>query len=159
MSNDRCQPHGVSRCVLCNMKKGPAIAEPVVLDAQALEAKKRLEDTTPVLGEWTDPSPWDAPVAATLVAPLVEAAVEKIKDAVFSEPTMLIAPKGTHLAGNPIVDAAAAYTSAQERVDTYIGEVMKIQDELTATKVLLEEAKADRDTKKTVLQALVGGAS
>ena len=78
---------------------------------------------------------------------------------VHPEPMAPIAPKGTHLAGNPIVDAAAAYTSAQERVTQYMSDVDVAKEELAGAQARLTEAISDRDMKKQVLQALVGGAS
>jgi len=148
---NRCTPHGVRDCMLCRVKNPKPPVQAPEMDAQQKEAAARIADTAPVevdFGSYVAGSIDDSEVIeATLGEPSDHAKAAVIRYQEQVRPS------------NPIVDAAAAYTSAQERVDTYIGEVMKIQDELTATKVLLEEAKADRDTKKTVLQALVGGAS
>jgi hypothetical protein len=57
------------------------------------------------------------------------------------------------------VDAAAAYTSAQERVTQYMSDVDVAKEELAGAQTRLTEAISDRDMKKQVLQALVGGAS
>jgi hypothetical protein len=130
------------------------------LDPQATEAAARIADTSPVEVDFGDvESAWNGenPIS---VAAHAEAVVNRaMVPIVHPEPMAPIAPKGTHLAGNPIVDAAASYASAQEKVQTWIAEVMRLEDDLGAAKAQLEEAKGDRDMKKQVLQALVGGAS
>lgn len=160
MSGIKCEKHGVRDCMLCRVKN-PTIAPPSAeLDPQAAEAAARIADTSPVEVNFGDvESAWNGenPIS---VAAHAEAVVNRaMVPIVHPEPMAPIAPKGTHLAGNPIVDAAASYASAQEKVQTWIAEVMRLEDDLGAAKAQLEEAKGDRDMKKQVLQALVGGAS
>ena len=158
----RCEKHGVTRCMLCRVKEPrlEGLTPQAEVDTQAQEAAVRLADTSPVEVDFGDvESAWNGenPIS---VAAHAEAVVNRaMVPIVHPEPIAPIAPKGTHLAGNPIVDAAASYASAQEKVQTWIAEVMRLEDDLGAAKAQLEEAKGDRDMKKQVLQALVGGAS
>ena len=157
----RCEKHGVTRCMLCRVKNPTIAPTPSAeLDPQAAEAAARIADTSPVEVDFGDvESAWNGenPISAALHT---EAVVNRaMVSIVHPEPMAPIAPKGTHLAGNPIVDAAAAYTSAQERVTQYMSDVDVAKEELAGAQTRLTEAISDRDMKKQVLQALVGGAS
>ena len=165
--NGRCEKHGVTLCMLCRVKN-PTIAQtpPAELDPQAQEAAARLADTSPVEVNFGDvEASWNAAntgsdSTAIATAPTVEAITKEMMKAVTAPgPAFRIPPSGTHLAGNPIVDAAAAYTSAQERVTQYMSDVDVAKEELAGAQTRLTEAISDRDMKKQVLQALVGGAS
>ena len=159
--NGRCEKHGVTLCMLCRVKNPTIAPTPSAeLDPQAAEAAARIADTSPVEVDFGDvESAWNGenPIS---VAAHVEAVMNRaMVPIVHPEPMAHIAPKGTHLAGNPIVDAAAAYTSAQERVTQYMSDVDVAKEELAGAQTRLTEAISDRDMKKQVLQALVGGAS
>ena len=167
MSGIKCEKHGVRDCMLCRVKN-PTIAQtpPAELDPQAQEAAARLADTSPVEVDFGDvEASWNAAntgsdSTAIATAPTVEAITKEMMKAVTAPgPAFRIPPSGTHLAGNPIVDAAAAYTSAQESVDTAVANVAELESELASAKARLDEVRSDRDMKKQVLQALVGGAS
>lgn len=157
----RCDKHGVTRCMLCTMKAKETQAPPQldpVADKQALEAierNKSVQDGAPVE---VDYGAWVSDPANIEIGPAVEAQVNKaMAPLTQDDPLIRTAPRGTHLAGNPIVDAAAAYTSAQTEVENVIKEVEDLRGELRDREHWLEEKKADRDTKKLTLQALVGG--
>jgi hypothetical protein len=154
--------------MLCRVKARTATTQSLELDPQAQEAAARIADTSPVDVDFGDvEAAWNSEAGKQAIdsaiietAPHVEAIVDKLKAGVFSSsPGVLIAPKGTHLAGNPIVDAAAAYTSAQADVDMAAAHLAELESDLSSAKARLEEVRADRDIKKQVLQALVGGAS
>ena len=163
----RCEKHGVTLCMLCRVKNQTIAPTPSAeLDPQAAEAAARIADTSPVEVNFGDvEASWNAAntgsdSAAITTAPTVEAITKEMMKAVTAPgPAFRIPPSGTHLAGNPIVDAAAAYTSAQESVDTAVANVAELESELASAKARLDEVRSDRDMKKQVLQALVGGAS
>ena len=164
----RCEKHGVTRCMLCRVKEPQLEGKTpqAEVDTQAQEAAARLADTSPVEVDFGDvEASWNAAntgsdSTAIATAPTVEAITKEMMKAVTAPgPAFRIPPSGTHLAGNPIVDAAAAYTSAQGDVDTAVAHVAELESDLSSAKTRLEEVKADRDLKKQVLQALVGGAS
>ena len=164
----RCEKHGVTRCMLCRVKE-PRLegsTPPAEVDIQAAEAAARIADTSPVEVDFGDvEASWNAANTGSdsttiTTAPTVDAITKEMMKAVTAPgPAFRIPPSGTHLAGNPIVDAAAAYTSAQERVTQYMSDVDVAKEELAGAQARLTEAISDRDMKKQVLQALVGGAS
>lgn len=164
----RCEKHGVTRCMLCRVKE-PRLegsTPQAEVDIQAAEAAARIADTSPVEVNFGDvEASWNAANTGSdsttiTTAPTVDAITKEMMKAVTAPgPAFRIPPSGTHLAGNPIVDAAAAYTSAQERVTQYMSDVDVAKEELAGAQARLTEAISDRDMKKQVLQALVGGAS
>ena len=157
----RCEKHGVTRCMLCRVKNPTIVPTPSAeLDTQAAEAAARIADTSPVEVDFGDvEASWNGENPISVAAHAEAVTNRAMVPIVHPEPMAPIAPKGTHLAGNPIVDAAAAYTSAQGDVDTAVAHVAELESDLSSAKTRLEEVKADRDLKKQVLQALVGGAS
>jgi hypothetical protein len=169
--SDRCERHGVTRCMLCKLKETSAATPPVELDAQAAEAAARLADTSPVDVDFGDVEiAWNSEAGKQAIdsaiietAPHVEELAKGIisgKEGLFSPaPPLKVAPKGTHLAGNPIVDAAAAYASAQEKVANFATQHAELSAQVRELEQLIKDAQEDRDLKKQVLQALVGGAS
>ena len=159
--NGRCEKHGVTLCMLCRMKNPTIAPTPSAeLDPQAAEAAARIADTSPVEVDFGDvESAWNDENPISVAAHAEAVTNRAMVPIVHPEPMAPIAPKGTHLAGNPIVDAAAAYTSAQERVTQYMSDVDVAKEELAGAQARLTEAISDRDMKKQVLQALVGGAS
>ncbi|MGB8834073.1 MAG: hypothetical protein WCC95_18125 [Candidatus Sulfotelmatobacter sp.] len=159
--SERCEKHGVTRCMLCRVKEPTTVVVPAAeLDRQAAEAAERLADTTVPEVDFGDvEAAWNGenPIS---VAAHVEAVMNRaMVPIVHPEPMVPIAPRGTHLAGNPIVDAAASYASAQETYTRVWNEILELESDLDNARKRLEEAKGDRDMKKQVLQALVGGAS
>ena len=157
----RCEKHGVTRCMLCRAKNPTIAPTPSAeLDPQAAEAAARIADTSPVEVDFGDvESAWNGENPISVAAHAEAVTNQAMVPIVHPEPMAPIAPRGTHLAGNPIVDAAAAYTSAQERVTQYMSDVDVAKEELAGAQARLTEAISDRDMKKQVLQALVGGAS
>jgi hypothetical protein len=165
--SDRCEKHGVTRCMLCKIKERQPAGAAIESDIQAQEAAARLADTTvpdvdfgDVEAAWNGDNPAQYANQVISVAPHVEAVTkEMMKSVTAPGPGFRIPPAGTHLAGNPIVDAAAAYTSAQADVDMAAAHLAELESDLSSAKARLEEVRGDRDIKKQVLQALVGGAS
>ena len=157
----RCEKHGVTLCMLCRAKNPTIAPTPSAeLDTQAAEAAARIADTSPVEVDFGDvEASWNGENPISVAAHAEAVTNRAMVPIVHPEPMAPIAPRGTHLAGNPIVDAAAAYTSAQESVDTAVANVAELESELSSAKARLEEVRSDRDMKKQVLQALVGGAS
>ena len=158
----RCEKHGVTRCMLCRVKEPrlEGLTPQAEVDTQAAEAAARIADTSPVEVDFGDvEASWNVENPISVAAHAEAVTNRAMVPIVHPEPMAPIAPRGTHLAGNPIVDAAAAYTSAQESVDTAVANVAELESELASAKARLEEVRADRDMKKQVLQALVGGAS
>jgi hypothetical protein len=162
MSNDRCEKHGVTRCMLCNLKNPkPAHAVHQEMDKQAQEAAARVADTAPVevdFGSYvaaevaTDPAWPEDGTPETRMETQIQRALGKPP----AEPPLKIT---THLAGNPIVDAAADYASAQRDVEMALAEINELKSKLERQECYLTEVTSGRDMKKKVLQALVGGAS
>ena len=149
----RCEKHGVTRCMLCRVKEPrlEGLTPQAEVDTQAQEAAARLADTSPVEVDFGDvEAAWNTPEGHANTEVTVQHHLHPVLHPDPNHPPKI---------SNPIVDAAAAYTSAQEKVQTWITEVMRLEDDLSAAKAQLEEAKGDRDMKKQVLQALVGGAS
>ena len=161
MSGIKCEKHGVRDCMLCRVKNPTIVPTPSAeLDPQAQEAAARIADTSPVEVDFGDvEASWNVENPISVAAHAEAVTNRAMVPIVHPEPMAPIAPKGTHLAGNPIVDAAAAYTSAQERVTQYMSDVDVAKEELAGAQARLTEAISDRDMKKQVLQALVGGAS
>ena len=161
MSGIKCEIHGVRDCMLCRAKEPTTVVVPAAeLDRQAAEAAERLADTTVPEVDFGDvEASWNVENPISVAAHAEAVTNRAMVPIVHPEPMAPIAPKGTHLAGNPIVDAAAAYTSAQERVTQYMSDVDVAKEELAGAQTRLTEAISDRDMKKQVLQALVGGAS
>ena len=158
----RCGKHGVTRCMLCRVKEPrlEGLTPQAEVDTQAQEAAVRLADTSPVEVDFGDvEASWNVENPISVAAHAEAVTNRAMVPIVHPEPMAPIAPRGTHLAGNPIVDAAAAYTSAQESVDTAVANVAELESELSSAKARLDEVRSDRDMKKQVLQALVGGAS
>jgi hypothetical protein len=161
MTGIKCDKHGVRDCMLCRVKERPQGLTPQAeVDIQAQEAAARLADTSPVDVDFGDvEAAWSGNTGISVSGHAVEVAARIVPGLTADEPPVRLAPKGTHLAGNPIVDAAAAYTSAQADVDMAAAHLAELESDLSSAKARLEEVRADRDIKKQVLQALVGGAS
>jgi hypothetical protein len=148
--------------MLCRVKEPrlEGLTPQAEVDTQAQEAAARIADTSPVEVDFGDvESAWNGENLISVAARAEAVVNQAMVPIVHPEPMAPIAPKGTHLAGNPIVDAAAAYTSAQANVDMAAAHLAELESDLSSAKTRLEEVKADRDLKKQVLQALVGGAS
>jgi hypothetical protein len=150
--NGRCEKHGVTLCMLCRMKNPTIAPTPSAeLDTQAQEAAARLADTSPVEVDFGDvEAAWNTPEGHANTEVTVQHHLHPVLRPDSNHPPKI---------SNPIVDAAAAYTSAQERVTQYMSDVDVAKEELAGAQARLTEAISDRDMKKQVLQALVGGAS
>ena len=150
MSGIKCEKHGVRDCMLCRVKepRNNRRRRPRNWITQAAEAAARIADTSPVEVNFGDvEASWNAANTGSdsitiTTAPTVEAITKEMMKAVTAPgPAFRIPPSGTHLAGNPIVDAAAAYTSAQESVDTAVANVAELESELASAKARLEEVR------------------
>ena len=152
MSGIKCEKHGVRDCMLCRVKNPTIAPTPSAeLDPQAQEAAARIADTSPVEVDFGDvEAAWNTPEGHANTEVTVQHHLHPVLRPDSNHPPKI---------GNPIVDAAAAYTSAQEDVDIAVAHVAELESDLSSAKTWLEEVKADRDLKKQVLQALVGGAS
>ena len=152
MSGIKCEKHGVRDCMLCRVKNPTIAPTPSAeLDPQAQEAAARLADTSPVEVDFGDvEAAWNTPEGHANTEVTVQHHLHPVLRPDSNHPPKI---------SNPIVDAAAAYTSAQESVDTAVANVAELESELASAKARLDEVRSDRDMKKQVLQALVGGAS
>jgi hypothetical protein len=168
MTGIKCDKHGVRDCMLCRAKAQTVTAQPVELDPQAQEAAARIADTAVPEVDFGDvEAAWNSDAGKLAIdsaiietAPHVDATIKQMMTGQFStEPPSRIAPKGTHLAGNPIVDAAAAYASAQESVANLATQHADLSAEVRQIEEAIRRAQEDLDLKKKVLQSLVGGAS
>ena len=148
----RCEKHGVTRCMLCRAKEPTTVVVPAAeLDRQAAEAAERLADTTVPEVDFGDvEAAWNTPEGHANTEVTVQHHLHPVLHPDSNHPPKI---------SKPIVDAAAAYTSAQESVDTAVANVAELESELASAKARLDEVRSDRDMKKQVLQALVGGAS
>ena len=148
----RCEKHGVTLCMLCRVKNPTIAPTPSAeLDPQAAEAAARIADTSPVEVDFGDvEAAWNTPEGHANTEVTVQHHLHPVLRPDSNHPPKI---------SNPIVDAAAAYTSAQERVTQYMSDVDVAKEELAGAQTRLTEAISDRDMKKQVLQALVGGAS
>ena len=148
----RCEKHGVTLCMLCRVKNPTIAPTPSAeLDPQAAEAAARIADTSPVEVDFGDvEAAWNTPEGHANTEVTVQHHLHPVLHPDSNHPPKI---------SNPIVDAAASYASAQESVDTAVANVAELESELASAKARLDEVRSDRDMKKQVLQALVGGAS
>jgi hypothetical protein len=132
---------------------GPAIDVPVVLDRQAQEATERQKEILVARGEIA------ASAEAVEKSPSDDIGEETAYPATEAAKTAAVRYKETQSAtrvpANPIVNAAQEYAVAQHDVDAAWRGVETLEIEIEAARDRLEEAIADRDLKKQVLQKLV----